>query len=215
MARVNWKEGNVVSVRLKDGSFVLAQMLKQPFVVFFDAFQETDEWPATAAEGARPLFFCSITAQFRKLTPIARKSNVRPAVFSKKPCHWIRSFPGSRKVTVYPGTPLERTFIDIAARPGGQLIEMHIDASGFADWPVIMPSIPLDDDETIDGHEMNVIWTFPLLNERLLLCKTLGRCVDPAKDLTFDRPMLPEYEAVVDIMSNAKTLEELGYSRAR
>ena len=39
------------------------------------------------------------------------------------------------------------------------LVEKHIDWSGFHDLTVVMPSISLGDDATIDNHEMTYIGT--------------------------------------------------------
>src|SRR2546421_505132 len=83
----------------------------------------------------------------------------------------------------------------------GRLIEKHIDDNGFTRYPVVLESIPLDDDQTIDRHELNVLWTYPNLNERLLLCKQLGTRVDPEKDLLFGRPPRDEYVTYVDILA--------------
>ena len=44
VSRVIWKAGNALSLRLKDGSFVLTQLLKEPYMVFFKAFSDTDTW---------------------------------------------------------------------------------------------------------------------------------------------------------------------------
>jgi hypothetical protein len=74
-----------------------------------------------------------------------------------------------------------------------------------------MPSIPLDDDATIDNHEMTYIGTYPSLNERLWICKTLGRNLDPMKDLTFGRPMHDEYATYLDMKAQHGTMGDWGY----
>ena len=76
---------------------------------------------------------------------------------------------------------------------------------------VIKDSIPLTDNRTIDSHEQDGIWLYPTLNERLYLCKTLGKNVDPDKDLAFDRPMKPEYATFVDMLAQRGTPEDWGY----
>jgi hypothetical protein len=212
MANLRWKEGQVVSLRLKDGAFVLAQWLKSPYMVFFHSFSTSDDWPADAAKKADPLFFCAVTNQFLKFSDLGPHEDVAPRVFTKTPKHWISGFPGSRKITVWPGTVRERQFVILGSKPGGCLIEKDINATGMVDWPVIIPSIPLGDDRTIDCHELTSIWTYPILNERLHICHQLDRCVDPVKDLKFDRPPREEYQTAIDILASHGKPEDWGYS---
>jgi hypothetical protein len=212
MARFTWKEDNLISLRLRDGSFALGQLLKSPYIAFFAAFREDDAWPADAAESTPPLFFCAVASVVFKFSTISQQPNVRPKRFEQVPYLWIKRFTGSRKVTVWRGTERERQLLLLSERPGGQLVEKHMDASGPGNPKVIVPSIPLDDDETIDSYEMNVIATYPNLNERLLLCKQLGKNVDPEKDLTFDRPMRPEYANYLDMLAQKGRPEDWGYS---
>jgi hypothetical protein len=205
----------VISLELKDGSYILGQLLKKPFIVFFWAFADSDEWSESAADDASPMLFVSVTDQFLKFSRLRAHPDLRPAQFAELPKYWIEGFHGSRKVTVWPGTPRERTFIDLSERSGGRLIQARIDARGFEPQPVIMNSIPLDDDATIDKYETNSIWIFPHLNERLYLSKKLGRVVDPDKDIMFDRPLPDEYATYIDMRASHGTLEDWGYSIPR
>jgi hypothetical protein len=147
----------------------------------------------------------------KRNVPLGESFVVELKAFRSLPIHWIKEFPGSRRVTLWKGTKQERSVLLLSERPGGQLIEKHLDAVGFEDWPVIMRSIALDDRETIDKHEMNCIWTFPQLNERLFLCRILGQRVDPEKDITFDRPVRPEYRTYVDMLACHGIPEDWGY----
>lgn len=213
MSKLRWNDGRVMSVRLRDGSYVLAQLLKRPYIAFFSTFSDSDDWPVDAAETSNVLFICAVTGQFQKFSEIIPHSEVRSAVFDELPSLWISRYSeGSRRVTVWRGTPRERSFLTLGGRPGGRLIEKHIDGPVVHDPPVVMEEIPLDDDETIDAHELTSIWTYPNLNERLYLCKTLGRVVDPQKDVIFDRPIRDEFATYLDILAAKGTPEDWGYS---
>lgn len=212
MARFIWKKDEVFSIHLRDGSYCLGQVLKSPYLVFFQAFKDVDDWDPAVARDAAPLIFCAVTRQFIAYSPIKKKPRVLPKVFADLPKYWISRFHGSRTVTVWKGTPREQTFVDLSSRPGGQLIEKHLDATGFTQWPVVMPSIPLDDDKTIDGHETGAVWLYPQLNERLVLSKHFGRAVDPDKDIQFDRPLPKDYENYINIRASNGRPEDWGYS---
>lgn len=211
MARFVWKQDAVFSMALKDGSYVLGQLLKEPYMVFFHEFRDKDEWEPTAAQGAQPLLFCAVTRQFLIYSPIEKQPSVLPRAFERMPSRWIERIPGTRQLTIWKGTSDERTMVLLSERPGGQLIEKHIEASGFQEWPVVKKSIALDDDETIDGHEESCLWLYPQLNERLSLCKQVGRCVDPSRDLTFGRPPKKEYATFYDMLACHGKPEDWGY----
>jgi len=39
-----WKEGKIISIETRKGIFVLAQMLKSPYLRFYNVFKEDEEW---------------------------------------------------------------------------------------------------------------------------------------------------------------------------
>ena len=212
MGQLKWKDGAVVTLRLRDRSWVLGQLLKSPYLVFFKAFSDSNDWAETAAERSDVLFFCAVTRQFLKHSPIERAKGVAPRVIDKTPERWIKGFlESSRYVTVWPGKPYERRVLLLGDRPGGKLVSKDLNASGIQPERVFMPSIPLTDSATIDAHELDVIWTFPQLNERLLLCKQLSRNVDPLKELTFDRPLPEQCLTFVEILGSHGGLADWGY----
>lgn len=70
MAQVRWKENKVVSIKLRNGVWVLAQMLKSPYVLFFECFSEDNDWPINTT--GLEFLFCSAT-----LKPCLQKSEVQ------------------------------------------------------------------------------------------------------------------------------------------
>ena len=37
---IPWKSGKVISIRLRNGVYVLAQMVREPYLVFFNHFKQ-------------------------------------------------------------------------------------------------------------------------------------------------------------------------------
>ncbi|NJK32364.1 MAG: hypothetical protein HC927_08120 [Deltaproteobacteria bacterium] len=208
---LRWKTGETFSLRVKGDLWVLGQMLVSPYLLFFNRFQHFAEGPKwqDAPHSDEVLFPAAVTRQFLQFADMRRE--MLPSIDYTPPKAWIESHHGSRKVAVWPGTEHERSLIVLSQRPGGRLIEKHIGGGVAAPRPTLMADIPLDDDATIDGHEMGGVWLFPSLNERLYLCHILGRNVDPEKDITFDRELPSEYRTYVDIMSQHGSLEDWGY----
>jgi hypothetical protein len=208
--KIGWTKGVVVSLRVKGDLWVLAQMLISPYLLFFNRFErgETPTWssPPTHDE---VLFPAAVTRQFLQLTDIQRER--LPGIEYEAPTAWIKQHPGSRHVTVWPGTDHERTVLLLSDRPGGSLRSQRIDDKVGTPQPTLIKDIPLDDDATIDGHELAGVWTAPLLNERLYLCHVLERNVDPHKDLTFDRSLPDEYRTFVDIAAMHGSADDWGY----
>lgn len=209
MRRFVWKEGTVFSLQLRDGYYVLGQLLWSPYLTFFNLFQERDSWSSNAAESAESLFYCGVAANFLKFSAIEKQVNVVPSRRIVPPHLWIRRFVGSRKKTLWPNTSNERTLILLSQRAGGQLIEKHLEDPDRT--RVVTPSIPLDDNVTIDTHELEGLSVYPSLNERLLLCRLRSRSFDPEKELTFDRELPEDCITFVDIISQRGKPEDWGY----
>jgi len=209
MRRFVWKEGAVFSLQLRDGYYVLGQLLWSPYVAFFHLFQQRDSWSSNAAESAEALFYCGVAANVLKFSAIEKHGDVLPNRTLVPPHLWIRRFVGSRKTTIWPNTSNERTLILLSQRPGGQLIEKRLDDPD--EVRVVTPSIPLDDKATIDAYELEGLSVYPSLNERLHLSRVRGRSFDPEKELTFDRELPDDCITFVDIISQTGKPEDWGY----
>ena len=44
MGRVPWKENKVISIETRKGVSVLAQMLRDPYLMFYNIFRDTNDW---------------------------------------------------------------------------------------------------------------------------------------------------------------------------
>lgn len=115
-------------------------------------------------------------------------------------------------VSVWKDTPDERTFVLLGERSGGQLIDFDPLATGDAAAPTVLKNLAPTDFDEIREIELRVLWTFPLLNERLHLIHTLGLPVDPLKELLFERPLRSEYKTFIDILACHGGLKDWGYT---
>ncbi len=199
MANVIWKEGTLISIAIGDGGFVLAEMLKSPYLLIYDDFRKDNCWNG-ANLNEIPILFChAVTKQFLKFSEV-KKQNIHAIKHNNLPKHWISITPNARKIVVWKGTEQEKEIIIIGE--GGKLVEEDIYRSGFQEEKIIIPSISFTDNKTIDNHELTNIAIFPEFNERLYLCYKLRKNIDPYKDLVFNRPLLPEYKKYIEIISS-------------
>ncbi|WP_437615499.1 hypothetical protein WMF20_18700 [Sorangium sp. So ce834] len=217
MGRVTWGEGNVIDVETRRGLFVLAQMCRSPYLLFFRHFRRDRDWQGTRLAPTDVLFCTAVTRQFLGSSTIGRVKGVAPLNVNL-PTVWIHPDATSRRVTVWEGTPHERSFITIGR--GGALVRRDVNChaggpfkhpSGVFD-EILEPSIA--DIETIERHELTSIAVFPLLQERLFLCHGAGKSVDPEKHLLFDLPMPLDFEPYIALIA-ASTEEERRVSRRR
>jgi hypothetical protein len=205
LVSVRWARNAVVSARLKSGRRVVAQMLEDPYLHFFQWFTDPDEAIEIDLETVPALFCCAVTRQFLRHSDVRKERGVRPHPDLHAPELWIDTYDGWRTRVVWPNTKHERSVLLMGEEPGGRL-------TADDDTGDIGDEIELDDGETIDRYELTNIWTFPGLNERLHLCDILDKPVGPLKDLSFDRPLPLEAKTFVDIIGSHGGLESWGYA---
>jgi hypothetical protein len=213
VARVVWKDGHVISIETRTGVYALAQMSREPFLIFFNAFSTDDKWGHIDLD-ATPILFCkAVTRQFLQLSNITKQPDIKSLHVTDLPTRWIHPSMKLRKVRPWVGTPHEREFV---LNAGGALVEKEVlrhkggpyaHPSGVFDR-IIIKSIDDSDSDTIDRHELTGLAVFPGTNERLYLCRQFGRNVDPEKDLFFNRDLPLDYLIFTDILRGG-TDEEL------
>jgi hypothetical protein len=183
MGRIPWKDGKVISIETRPGLFALGRMVRHYYIAFFNAFNDSPDWPDASLDEVPILHFAGIVNRFITQSNVKHQKHLQPAKLSP-PQHWIS--PNSQAVirTIWAGSANEVTVGYIGTK--ASLIDMM--------RYVVMPNIDPHDSATIDSHELNGLVDHPYQNERLYLCHLLGRNIDVNKDLVFGREVPVEYE---------------------
>jgi hypothetical protein len=202
-----WKEGKIISIETRKGVFVLAQMLKSPYLRFYNKFQQNENWTKIDTSSLTTLFVGGVVRAFLKFSNVTVVKDAVPDLERKNSDVWINGFTGSRKVSVWEDTEDEKEFYILGTEPGGRLVKRDINKTGIYEHPsgifdeVLIENIPLNADDVIDKYETMSLGVFPLTNERLYQCYKAGKNVDPTKDLMFNREISKEYKIAIEIMS--------------
>ncbi|MCH1624634.1 hypothetical protein [Fredinandcohnia quinoae] len=207
MSKVIWKANQVISIETKrkdenrkSNIYVLAQMINKAELLVFNLFKDDNNWEDIDLNEAPILFCTTVTRQFISNSNIFRQK-IKPLAGYQPPKYKIDALGmGSRRVTVWKGTANEREIL-ILGKGGGRLIEGDMSTGSYKE-NIIIPKIPLTDNDTIDKYELTNVRIYSEFNERLYLCYRFGKNVDPLKDLIFDRPIPLEYQEYIDIISS-------------
>ena len=206
MNKIRWRKNQVISIETKKKDenrdknvYVLAQMLKDSQMLFFNLFREDNNWVNVDLSDS-PILFCTyVTRQFLKYSNVF-KQDIAPLVDYTPTNLYINSLGVEwRSVKLWEGTPDEYNVLVLGS--GGQLVEEEIAADGILiPEKIIIPRILETDNQTIDKYEMSNVRIYPELNERLHLCYRFNKNVDPLKDLKFNRFIPIEYKEYMEIM---------------
>ncbi|WP_299219268.1 hypothetical protein [uncultured Aquimarina sp.] len=208
-----WKEGKVISIETRKGIFVLAQMLKSPYLRFYKAFREDENWGKIDVSIFETLFTKSITTKsFLKHSNVSVIKDAIPDLEREDSKIWIKNKSGHRKVKVWEGKENEKEFYTLGEEVGGSLVEMDLEWSPTPSQPVrahisgvvdsvLVENIPLNNNDVINEHELIGLGVYPLMNERLYLCYKYDKNVDPLKDIIFNREIPEDYKIAIEIMS--------------
>ncbi|WP_299220767.1 hypothetical protein [uncultured Aquimarina sp.] len=207
---ISWKENKVISIETRKNVFVLAQMLKRPYLKFYNLFNLDNNWENVDLNKIDTLFVNAVTNQFLKFSNISEVKNINPKTSNKDVKLWIKGFSGNRKVVVFENTEFEKEIIILGSTPGGLLVERSIYKKGKYEHPsglfdkVVIDNIPLNKSELINNHELMSLAVFPSMNERLFLCYKKKKNVDPFKDLRFDKKLvIDDHKIFIEIISSS------------
>lgn len=233
MKRVIWKEGKYFSLKLRDESYVLAQMSVDPYITFFNIFKKEDAWEDVELTEDNILFCVPTIRQFLKSN--IKRANVRevkeipaPRVFPP-PSMWLNPV-GDKEFRIWEGTPFERHF---PFHSGYRLVEkdMYCRKNNKIDGlflRIIEDYYPVDPSQNydellkkIEKYEPTFLCGYPSLNERLCLCNLFSKNVNPILEMEFAPQNLPtEYWDFFMLLSGNgmyqedvdEVLERLGYA---
>lgn len=202
-----WKSGKVISIRLRNGVYVLAQMVREPYLVFFNHFKEENSWKGVTLKEENILFCKAVTRQFLRYSPVTIVKDLEPLLDYRLPKEWIYSHMGGHPITVSV-KGRERQVAGFGRRLS--LVQADKESGLPEDNPLmglfqsyIISDIKEQDWDRVDQAELMSIEVFPTLNERLYLCFLYGKNINPEQDISLGRPLLDDYETYIDILTNS------------
>lgn len=214
MSIIRWKENRLISIKLRNGKFILAQLLQAPYMIFFNLYNNSAIWSDINIEEKNIIFCHAVTRQFIKSSECSVITNISPLVNYTPPTEWIHAVHSTTKVLHINNTS-DRTVVLIAKDP--MLVRKYIlnsekntDPSGIYE-KVLQYDLKPKDFDKITSIELTTIEMYPYLNERLLLCHKFNKNVDPYKEIIFDQTLPDEYLDFVNILTNEVDPKKLGY----
>ena len=95
-----WKSGKIISIRLRNGVYVLAQMVRDPYLLFFKHFSQDNDWSQLTLKKEDILFCKAVTRQFLRFSPVTIVKNLAPLENYHLPKEWIYPHMGGSPVRV-------------------------------------------------------------------------------------------------------------------
>ena len=209
----SWKEGKLISIRLKNNVYVLAQMVKEPYLVCFNLFTKDNDWQGVLLSENKVLFCHAVTRQFIRSSDITLVKELKPLKDYKLPRKWIYGGLGSRKRILFLNGKEREVLIPVGYY---SLVERDLEVyeknriHGLFQ-KVLIENISQEHWDEIENIEDMTIATYPNLNERLYLCYLAGKNINPTLDIDLGKEIPESYETFVDIITGAVPLKDLGY----
>lgn len=206
--QVRWKNNRIISIRLRNDHYVLVQML-QPngAIAVFDIFKEEDKWDDVKLTKDTVLFTGFLVNNVLKRSTVNIHTDVVPVDGLKYPDLHIYIGSGFRDVTLWEGTKDERTFL-MMGKGSNELREVYTENGLLQEK---YTPISNNDYEKYSELELTNLCAYPTFNERLYLCETFGRNIDPLKELAFNRPLDKKCAVYIDIIAGKIPIAKLGY----
>jgi len=206
--QMRWKKNQVFSLKLRNGSFVLIQMLpERGRIAVFNIFRDEDRWDDVTLMPSDVLFYCIIVRSILVRSVTNTATHVSGIEGLALPESGISIGLGFRQLTFWAGTDDERTFLMLGQ---GLNSVRHIDRKGGKVSERYSP-IPPGKYKNYVGLDLTNLRDYPEFNERLYLCCLKRKNFDPLKELAFNRPLGIECKVYVDIISGKTRISSFGY----
>ena len=206
MGRIVWKENKVISIKLRNGIYMLGQMLKNNYVIFFNIYNYSDDWKGISLSKNNILFCHYVTDYFLKCSIVSVVKDIIPINDYTIPNLWLHAI-NFKKIAIWPNTPNQKIFEttgkDICLVEKDALNPRNNTHSSGVYIREIKNNLTPDDYMKIQNFEFDSMAIFPILNERLYLCSVYGKNVDPKKEILFNQIIPIEYKIYVDIISGS------------
>jgi hypothetical protein len=124
MARIVWKSGVLLNIKLRDGLFTIAQMLTSPMMRFYDISSEDGQWAHVDLNQVAPLCRVMVASRLINKYLVHEKITNKTVIPSSMPFerYWID--PYTEMDEFYPGYYWERDGKNSFSFMGGKLIDL-------------------------------------------------------------------------------------------
>ncbi len=210
---IRWQNNSLVSLELRDGSFVLLQMLdSKGWIAVLNCYRDKNEWDDVNLNENDVLFVTCALRNFLKRSNLNRVKDVeiiKGLSSPNTPQTRLNTKPHYRNITLWSNTEDEVT---VLASGGNGDVGLHTtgrdcDGTLVDDFKTIEPS----EYHQFERMETSHLSDYGTLNERLLLCKNKGWNFDPMRNLIFDWSLDRECSIYAKLISGKVRFDELGY----
>lgn len=168
--RIIWKSGDLLSIKLRDGLFTIAQMLTSPLMRFYDISDNDGQWRHVDLNQVAPLFRVMVASRLINKYLVHEKvkdKTVIPSCMSFER-YWIDPYTSLDKF--YPGYYWKRDGKNSFPFMGGKLIDLGPNEDfSVTEAPVIKENLQLPQDrEIIEKYELTPMWSHEDLGARLI-----------------------------------------------
>lgn len=208
MSQIRWRNGQLFSMQLRDGSYALLQMLaKKRQVAVLNCFSKEDNWTDIELDSSDVLFVTTLLRSVLKRSVLNIHKDIQPIKDIEIPQFRISIGSEFRTVVLWPGTEDERRVLTMGK---GNNKLYRVICEGETIREEVTP-ISVDDYDKYVDLELTNLSDYPSFNERLYLCCLLGKKIDPLKEMAFNRSLSKESRTYIDIIGGKTPLAELGY----
>lgn len=205
---MRWKSGKIFSIRLRNDTYVLLQMLpRKGQVAVFDQFRKEDVWTDVKLEPTNVLFVCTILRSVHDRSSLSFHEDVEAVDGIEAPTVVIYQGSGFREVTFWKDSKDQRTVL-VGGNGRPQLWYRIPKGDTFEER---LEPIAESDYDQCNEIEMANLRDYPEFNERLYLCSLRGVNFDPLREIALNRPLEADCIPYFDIISGKVKISEFGY----
>lgn len=163
--RIIWKENDLVSIKLRDDLYTIAQMLIRPEMRFYDIFSSDGVWKNIDLNKVNTLFKIFVASRVVLPNLAVEKINQESVTPSHQPYepYWIKPYTLTMDGEHYKGDRFSFPFL------GGKIIDLGPDGNvSVTQAPVVKEDLTLPRDrELIEKYELTNMWGHDDLSDRL------------------------------------------------
>lgn len=163
--RIIWKENDLVSIKLRDDLYTIAQMLIRPEMRFYDIFNSDGVWQHIDLNKVNALFKVFVASRVVLPNLAVEKIKQGSVTQSHQPYepYWIKPYTLTMDGEHYEGDRFSFPFL------GGKIIDLGPDGNvSVTQAPVVKEDLTLPHDrELIEKYELTNMWGHDDLSDRL------------------------------------------------